>query len=75
MKKPDTSARIISLRRYIGLLDLEEKRLKWVLGNTTAPNPEHADAEANVKVISEKLRKAETELIDIELSRRTHSAF
>lgn len=68
MKKPvDTSARITSLRRYIGLLHLVEKRLKWVLGNTAAHNPEHADAQRDVKVISDKLRKAERELSDLEL--------
>lgn len=64
-KKPDTSARIVSLRRYISLLSLEEKRLSWIVGTTTAPNPQHADAERDVKVISEKLRKAEKELSDL----------
>ena len=69
MKTPDTSGRITSLRRYISLLIDEEKRLNWVVGTTTAPNPEHANAEANVKVISEKLRKAEKELFGLELYR------
>ena len=69
MNRPDTSARIISLRRYVDLLNLEEKRLKWIIGSTTAPNPERADAQANVKVILEKLRMAEKELSDLEFYR------
>lgn len=65
MKKPDRSARVVSLRRYIDLLNLEEKRLTWILGITNAPNPDHANAAANAKVISEKIRKAEMELSDL----------
>ena len=64
-KKPDTSARITSLRRYISLLNLQEKRLRWILGTTNASNQDHADAEREVSAISEKLRKAEKELSDL----------
>ena len=65
----NTAARIVSLRRYISLLQQEEKRLKWILASTVAPNPERTDAETDVRVISGKLINAEKELADLELKR------
>ena len=65
----NTAARIVSLRRYISLLQQEEKRLKWILASTVAPNAERTDAETNVRVISGKLINAEKELADLELKR------
>lgn len=67
MTKPDSSARITVLRRYISLLTLEEKRLNWILASTTAARLQRADAERDVSAISEKLRKAASELSDLEL--------
>ena len=69
MTKPDSAARITVLRRYISLLNLEEKRLNWILASTTAVHPQRADAERDVSAISEKLRKAVRELSDLELKR------
>lgn len=69
MTKPDSSARITVLRRYISLLTLEEKRLNWILASTTAAYLQRADAERDVSAISEKLRKAARELSDLELKR------
>lgn len=69
MTKPDSVARITTLRRYISLLTLEEKRLNWILASTTAAHPQRADAERDVSAISEKLRKAVRELSDLELKR------
>ena len=65
----DKSARIDTLSRYITLLRQEEKRLKWITTSTSAPNPEHIDAAANLSVISEKLINAERELSDLEFGR------
>jgi hypothetical protein len=67
----NTAARIVSLRRYISLLQQEEKRLKWILASTVAPNPERANAETDVRVISGKLINAEQELAELELKRST----
>jgi len=62
----NTAARIVSLRRYISLLQQEEKRLKWILASTVAPNAEHTNAEISVKTVVEKLRNAEKELGKLE---------
>ena len=61
------SARIASLGRYISLLHLEEKRLKWIITSTSAANVENIKATADLRVISEKLTSAERELSDLEL--------
>jgi len=61
------SARIASLGRYISLLQLEEKRLKWIISSTSAANAENIKATADLRVISEKLTSAERELSDLEL--------
>ena len=66
MPSTNTTARIDSLRRYIALLQQEEKRLKWIITSTDPPNPEHTAAENNVRLISSKLLNAERELNDLE---------
>lgn len=65
----DTSARIVSLRRYISLLNQEQKRLNWILASASATSAEHADAETSARMISEKLHRAEKELTDLEIKR------
>ena len=61
------SARITTLKRYISLLRQEEKRLKWITTSTSATNAETVGAAADLRVISEKLIRAERELVDLEL--------
>jgi hypothetical protein len=67
MNSSNTNARIAALRRYLSLLQEEEKRLKWMLASTTASHPQRADADRDVSAITGKLRKAEKELSDLEL--------
>jgi hypothetical protein len=62
----NTSARIVSLRRYISLLQQEEKRLKWILASTVVTNAERMEAEISAKTVVEKLRNAEKELGKLE---------
>jgi hypothetical protein len=64
------SAHITSLRRYISLLNQEEKRLKWITTSTSAKSVENIEAVADLEVNSEKLISAERELFDLELGRR-----
>jgi hypothetical protein len=63
----DKFARITTLRRYVSLLRLEEKRLKWITTSTSVTNVENIEAAADLRVISEKLISAERELINLEL--------
>lgn len=69
MNPSNTNARIAALRRYISMLHLEEKRLRWLLASTSTPGSARVDDERDVRSISEKLRKAEKELSDLELKR------
>jgi len=59
--------RITFLRRHISLLLQEEKRLRWITTSTNATNVENIKAAANLSIISEKLIRAEIELLDLEL--------
>jgi hypothetical protein len=61
------SARIITLHRYISLLQAEENRLKWIATSTSATKVVNIDSAAKLKVISEKLSSAERELSNLEL--------
>jgi hypothetical protein len=61
-------ARIVSLKRYISLLHQEEKRLNNWLISSTASTAERTDAEFNERTVIEKLRNAEKELGELELS-------
>jgi hypothetical protein len=54
--------RNVTLSRYISLLEMEEKRLKWITTSTSATNTENIEAAAKLKVITEKLAGAEREL-------------
>ena len=56
-----------SLKRYISLLHLEEKRLRWITTSTSPTNVENIKAVSDLRVISEKLTSAERELSDLEL--------
>lgn len=67
---PDKSARIASLKRYISLLQQEEKRLKWVSTSTIVSTSERTEAQMKIKSISEKLIKAEEELFGLGSNRR-----
>jgi hypothetical protein len=58
---PDT-ARIIALRRYISLLQQEEKRLKWVHNSAQATLQQQAEADRSLRIVTEKLHNAEREL-------------
>lgn len=71
MNPSNTNARIAALRRYILMLNQEEKRLRWLLASTSTQlgYSERVDVERDVRTISEKLRKAEKELSDLELKR------
>ena len=59
------AARIVTLNRYISLLQTEEKRLKWLTTSTSSANTENITAAANLKVVTEKLVKAERELAEL----------
>jgi hypothetical protein len=63
----DKFALIVSLRRYVSLLQLEEKRLKWITTSTKATGVEYIDTAAKLRVVSEKLINAEKELSGLEL--------
>jgi hypothetical protein len=62
--------RIVVLKRYIALLQLEEKRLKWVSASASSPSGNRADAERDLSALAEKLRKAEQELGRLEAGER-----
>jgi len=66
------SARITTLKRYISLLRQEERRLKWITTSTSVTNVENIEAAANLKVISEKLIRAERELFGLELGSKRY---
>jgi hypothetical protein len=61
----NTGARIISLKRYISLLQQEEKRLNWLISSTVASTAAREDGEINVRAVIEKLRKAGKELREL----------
>jgi hypothetical protein len=62
---PDT-ARILSLRRYVSLLQQEEKRLNWVHNSAQATAQQQANADNTLRRITEKLHNAERELAGLE---------
>lgn len=63
------SARIAALKRYISLLELEEERLSWLKSSPTASQQERTDTDSNLKLTTEKITKAETELKTLEVRR------
>ena len=61
------SARIAALKRYISLLQQEEKRMTWVVAHSSlAREVNRRDAESNLRLTTEKITKAEAELKTLE---------
>ena len=60
------SARIATLKRYISLLQQEEKRMTWVTHSSLAREEDRRDAESNLRLTAEKIAKAEAELKTLE---------
>jgi hypothetical protein len=60
----NNGARILSLKRYISLLQQEEKRLNWLISSTLAA--ERTGAENSARAVTEKLHNAESELRELE---------
>ena len=65
------NARVKALRRYISLLELEEKRLNWLKSSPTVSQQERMSAESNLRLNTEKITKAETELETLQVRRRS----
>jgi hypothetical protein len=63
-------ALIDSLKRYISLLEKEEKRLTWVVSNA-ATQPVRVKANDDLVRILEKITKARSELGSLEPDRPT----
>ena len=59
-------ARIDSLKRYISLLEKEEKRLRWVVSSNAATQSVRVQANDDLVRILEKITKARAELRDLE---------
>lgn len=66
----DTTAHVISLRRYVSLLRQEERRLKWVNTSPLGTSVQRASATADIDTITGKLHNAEKELARLEVGRR-----
>ena len=59
-------ARIDSLKRYISLLETQEKRLRWVVSSNAETQPVGVQANDDLVRILEKITKARAELRDLE---------
>ena len=66
----DTTARVVSLRRYVSLLRQQEKRLKSASVSSQGTTIQGTEAGAGADVITGKLHNAEKELTKLELGRR-----
>jgi hypothetical protein len=64
--RDNRTARIDSLKRYISLLEKEEKRLRWVISSNAANQPVRVQANDDLVRILEKITKAQTELGGLE---------
>lgn len=62
-------ARIGALKRYISLLEQEEKRLNWLQSSLTANEQERTNAESKLRLTTEKITNAEMELKTLEVRR------
>jgi hypothetical protein len=65
------NARIGALKRYIALLEQEEKRLNWLKSSQSASEQERIDADSSLRLTTEKITKAEMELKTLEVRRGT----
>lgn len=63
------NARIGALKRYITLLEHEEKRLTWLKSAPSVTERERIDAESTLRLNTEKISKAEVELKTLEVRR------
>jgi hypothetical protein len=62
-------ARIDSLKRYISLLEKEEKRLRWVVSSSAAAQPVRVQANDELVRVLDKIANAQTELGGLEAYR------
>ena len=65
----DALQRIAALKRYISLLELEEKRLNWLRFSQSSSERERTDAGSNWRLNTEKITRAEMELKTLEVRR------
>ena len=63
-------ARIDSLKRYISLLETQEKRLRWVVSSNAETQMIRVQANDDLVRILEKITKARSELGGLEPGRR-----
>jgi hypothetical protein len=63
-------ARIVALKRYISLLRLEEKRLKWLDSSPVSAVADRVQAAVSVAQTTAKLHGAERELATLQIARR-----
>ena len=67
------NARIDALKRYIFLLEREEKRLTWLKSSQSVTEQERMGVESNLRLNTDKITKAETELKTLEVRRGSSS--
>ena len=63
------SGQIAALRRYISLLELEDKRLSWLKSSQSVSERDRTDANSNWRLNTEKITRAEMELKTLEVRR------
>lgn len=66
----NSGARIVTLKRYISLLDQEENRLNWVKGSPHANEQNRAEADASLRANATKRDNAQKELRGLEVRYR-----
>ncbi len=66
----DRTAHIIVLKRYIALLRLEEKRLKWLDSSQLATVTDRVQSAISLAQATQKLHDAERELSTLQIGRR-----
>jgi len=59
------AARITFLKRYISMLQQDEKRLNWVISSSIVSEIQREEARVDLKGVLEKLMKAEDELMSL----------
>jgi hypothetical protein len=64
--RDNRASRIDSLKRYISLLETQEKRLRWVVSSNAETQPARVQANDDLVRILEKITKARTELGGLE---------
>ena len=60
------SARIVALRRYVALLQLDESRLNWVIQSSLASEQDRTEAFASLQANADKIARANMELSQLE---------